>query len=237
MVQGRKRLDAVRQQLVHQPVVEIEALGFGERHPPGRHAATRSRNDKPLRRALPSAERLPGTDGSGRVRCRHCCGRKWSRRMGEAVPDRCAAAVCIDGSLDLIGKVAVPDKNPLGTGRGGRLGPAGPGRGLIFQDRPAGNGSELAPGNPWMPSVWVSRAGTRYAADGVRPSERALMQVRNPMYQFPSHGANGARRIELACRKGPIALRTALALFTYSWRHCGGVGVAGHAGDACARAD
>src|SRR4029077_20123159 len=104
MVQGREWLDAVRRQLIQQPVVEIEALGVWLAGP--LREDTRPSNRKtigPCAQCLHQLNVFPvemimvgrgvsvAVIGDG------------SPRVGETVPNRWAAAVFVDGPLDLIG--------------------------------------------------------------------------------------------------------------------------------------
>ena len=105
MIQRRKRLDAVRQQLVDQPVVEIEALGIWRAGAFREDARPRNRETIGL-----GAQRLHQLDVFlvpmimvGRGVAVAVVG-DGPGRVGEAVPDRRAAAVLVDGALDLIGR-------------------------------------------------------------------------------------------------------------------------------------
>jgi hypothetical protein len=104
MVQGRKWLDAVRQQLIQQPVVEIEALR--DWCADSLRDDTRPGNRKPIGLCAQRLHQLNvfpvpiivigrgvgvAVIGDGPA------------RVGETVPNRWAATVFVDGSLDLIG--------------------------------------------------------------------------------------------------------------------------------------
>jgi hypothetical protein len=104
MVQGRKWLDAVRQQLIQQPVVEIEALWVWRAG--SLREDTRPSNRKtigfcaqrlhqlnvfPVKMIMVGRGVGVAVIGDGPA------------RVGETVPNRWAAAVFVDGPLDLIG--------------------------------------------------------------------------------------------------------------------------------------
>src|SRR4029079_2955545 len=136
MVQRRERRDAVSQQLVDKAVVEIEALWIWRAGAFREDARPGNRESIGL-----CAERLHQLNvflvqaimvGRGIAVALIGDG---ARRVGEAVPDRWAAAVLVHGSFDLIGGGRrAPQKIVRKTGRGCsipwpaarfRLGPSG----------------------------------------------------------------------------------------------------------------
>ena len=120
MIQRRKRLDAVSQQFVEQAVVEIEAFwiwragAFREdarpcdRKPIGLCAQRLHQLNVFLVQVIMVGRGVAvAVIGDG------------AARVGEAVPDRRAAAVFVDGALDLIGRGRrAPQKAVRKTGRG-----------------------------------------------------------------------------------------------------------------------
>ena len=73
VVQRDERVDVAREQLVDQPVVEVEARFVGPADPIGEDPRPgRSRGDTRSARGRPSARRPRGTGGSGRTRRRRC---------------------------------------------------------------------------------------------------------------------------------------------------------------------
>src|SRR4029079_4953473 len=105
MVQRGIGLDAVRQELVDQAVIEVEALGIGRAGPIGKYPWPCDR--KPIMFDAEIADQadvfpvamvmLVGAVSGG-------IALDLARRMRKGVPDRAAAAVLIDGALDLIGR-------------------------------------------------------------------------------------------------------------------------------------
>ena len=78
VVEGDDRRDPVREQLVHEPVVEVEAgLVRPSRGPRAGRAATRRRSGRRRRRARAGGRRPLGSDGRSRTRLRRSrrCGR------------------------------------------------------------------------------------------------------------------------------------------------------------------
>ena len=124
MVQRGIGLDAVGQQFVDQAVVEIEAFGIGRaafrREIP---AAMRSKTDSALTPRSPDQAdvflvamvMLVGAVAGGVVL-------DLARRVRESVPDRAAAAVFIDGALDLIGRGGGAPQEVLRESSPGRAG-------------------------------------------------------------------------------------------------------------------
>ncbi len=159
VIQRREGLDAVRQQLVHEPVVEIEALRVGLPAPLREHPRPRDREPVGL-----DAQRLHQLhvalvavivvrrDVAVRV-AGHL-----ARRVREGVPDRRRAAVFSHGPFDLVRRRGGAPQEPLGKAearlrRGGRSGrlrlgrsgfPAGDRRGRRAQRGGTGDVGELA---------------------------------------------------------------------------------------------
>ena len=160
VIEGRERCDAVGDELVEEPVVEVEALRLARRCPAGISGATKSRTDTQRRRAPSSTTRRLGIGDSDRRRRRRCrrCGS--SRRVRERVPDRRATAILADGAFDLIGGGSgAPEKSrgicargfapggrtvarPSAGRGGGRRRPEGGGtdHGKLASREPFGNG-------------------------------------------------------------------------------------------------
>ena len=112
VIQRRVGFDAVLQELIDQPVVEIEPLGIrrtaafrkhprpGDRKPVGLDAEIPDQADV----FLVAMVMIVGAVGVAAIL-------DLARRMRESVPDRTAAAVLIDGAFDLIGRRGgAPDK-------------------------------------------------------------------------------------------------------------------------------
>src|SRR5947209_7681561 len=120
MIEGDERLDAVGQQFVDQPVVEIEAFRVRRTRPIGKYP--RPCNRKPVgldAQFLDQADVvlvpvivIVGTVGIAAVR-------DLAGSVGERIPDRAAPAVFVDGAFDLIGGGSrAPDKTARETGGG-----------------------------------------------------------------------------------------------------------------------
>ena len=174
MIQRRKRLNAVGQQLVDKAVVEIEAFWI-------RCAGSFREDARPCDRESIGlcAERLHQLDVFlvqmimvGRGISVAVIGDR-SGRVREAVPDRRTAAAFVYGSLDLIGRGRrAPQKIVRKTGRGCsiscsairvRLGQSGPGRQHRHaKRRPACNPAKLAPGKSLEWHHFTRRAGINF---------------------------------------------------------------------------
>ena len=124
MIQRRIGLDAVGQQFVDQAVVEVEAFGIGRAGAIGKYPRPCDR--KPV---VPDAE-IPDQPDVFLVAMVVVVGAvagrlvlDLARRVRKSVPDRAAAAVFIDGALDLIGRGGgAPHKTFGKAGRGVRIG-------------------------------------------------------------------------------------------------------------------
>ncbi|MET3989378.1 hypothetical protein ABID65_001004 [Bradyrhizobium sp. S3.9.2] len=118
MIERRIGLDAVREQLVDEPVVEIEPLRIGLARSIRKHPRPRNREAVGL-----DAERLNQRDVvlvAVIVLVGAVAGRAvldLAGRVAENVPDRLAAAVLVDGALDLVGRGRRAPQKILGKGR------------------------------------------------------------------------------------------------------------------------
>ena len=133
MVQRGIGLDAVGQQFVDQPVVEVEALGIWRAGAVGKYPRPRDREPVVLDAEIPDQADVflvAMVVIVGAVPGRLVL--DLARRVRKSVPDRAAAAVFIDGALDLIGRRGGAPRKTFGKAGGGvRIGgrlPLGAGR-------------------------------------------------------------------------------------------------------------
>src|SRR5882757_9283434 len=124
MVKRDVGLDPVGQEFVDQAVVEVEALGIWRAGAVGKYPRPRDRKPVVLDAEIPdqadvflvAVVMLVGAVPGRTVL-------DLARRVRECVPDRAAAAVFIDGALDLIGRGGgAPREVFWKAGRGVRIG-------------------------------------------------------------------------------------------------------------------